>query len=387
MSAAFAPPLSPESKTSREPATPWRELLLLFLGSRLIIFVTAGLSVLIVNKGAYFSQPKSWLDWFNHWDSTWFLDVAENGYHFARLGGSNNVVFLPLYPLLVRMASVGGLISFKSSGYAVSLGCLWVACVWLWRTVAREWGDPRLAGQAVAFLLFSPVSFFFSSIYSEALFLPLAIGCIASARRQRWWLAGLLGALAAGTRLVGVFLVIPILWEFLVSLRPVPRDRWLSRWPQFVACGLPVAGLAVYFLLMWVRLGDPLMYFRGQSYWGRHFTWWWGTFANNSFAGQPMFYRIWFAAAVLSAFGLLALGPWLRIPTSYLLWALAMEFICVSSRSVEALPRYFSVIFPLYVVLALLTRRQPQLTSPLLALMVALQTLSVILFVNGYWFT
>jgi len=60
--------------------------------------------------------------------------------------------------------------------------------------VARESGDGRLATHAVTFLLFSPVSFFFSSIYSEALFLPLAIGCIAFARQQRWWLAGLLGA-------------------------------------------------------------------------------------------------------------------------------------------------------------------------------------------------
>jgi hypothetical protein len=161
----------------------------------------------------------------------------------------------------------------------------------------------------------------------------------------------------------------------------------LSRWPQFVASGLPIVGLAVFFLQMWLRFGDPLMYFHGQSYWGRHFTWWWGLFANNSFTQQPAFYQIWFAAAVASAFGLLVLGARLRVPTAYLLWGLASEFVCISARSVEGLPRYFSVIFPLYIVLALLARRWPHLMSPLLALMVALQTLSVVLFVNGYWFT
>lgn len=387
MSSAFAQAPEPKPHAREEPAIAWRELLVLFVGSRLTIFITAGLSLLIVKKGPFYTPPESCLDWFTRWDAVWFLNVAEHGYHFARMGDPNNVVFLPLYPFLVRLASIGGLIDLKIAGYAISLGCLWIACVWLWRAVAREWGDGRLATQTVAFLLFCPVGFFFSCIYSEALFLPLAIGCIASARQRRWWLAGLLGALAANTRIVGVLLVLPLFWELLLSHRSLPRNKWLSHWPQFVACILPIFGLAAYFLLMWAHFGDPLMYFRGQSYWGRHFTWWWGLFANNSFTQQSPFYQIWFAATVVVAFGLLALGARLRVPATYLIWGVASEFICISSRSAEALPRYLSVIFPLYIVLALLVRRWPQLTSPLLALMVALQTLSVILFVNGYWFT
>jgi hypothetical protein len=54
---------------------------------------------------------------------------------------------------------------------------------------------------------------------------------------------------------------------------------------------------------------------------------------------------------------------------------------------VEGLPRYFSVVFPLYVALALLVRRWPRLGTPLLAGSVAAQTLCLTLFANGYWFT
>jgi len=372
---------------SAEPRLAWRELLILFIGSRLAIVLTAAVSLLIVKKGPFYTPPGSCLDWFTRWDAGWFLDVAQHGYHFTRLGESNNIPFLPLYPLVVRVASLGGLIPLNLAGYLVSLGCLWTACVWLWRVVVREWGDPKLATRAVTFLLCGPVNFFFSCIYSEALFLPLAIGCIALARQRRWWLAGLLGALAASTRIAGVLLIIPMGWELLIVIRSEGRGRWRAHGIRLVACGLPALGLAAYCLLMWVQFGDPLMYVRGQAHWGRHFAWWWDLFARASFTGQPLFYQIWFAGAVVIAFSLLALGVWLRVPATYLIWGLATAFIALSSRLPEGLPRYLSVIFPLYFVVALLVRRWPALLVPLLVITLALQTLSVTLFVNGYWFT
>jgi Gpi18-like mannosyltransferase len=104
---------------------------------------------------------------------------------------------------------------------------------------------------AVAFLLFGPVSFFFSSIYSEALFLPLAIGCIDRARRGRWWQAGALGALAGLTRFIGLMLVIPLVWQYAESHLRAGRGlrglrlglcwpaccRWRASGPIAFSCG------------------------------------------------------------------------------------------------------------------------------------------------------
>src|SRR5581483_3893384 len=157
-------------------------------------------------------------DWFTQWDAAWYLDIARHGYTMGQPGAPTNVVFFPLYPAAIRLASLGGLISLKLAGYLVSLAGLWTASVLLWKLVQEEWNDPHLAKIAVAFLLFSPVSFFFSTLYSEALFLPLTIGCIYAARRKRWWLAGALGLLAALTRFIGLMLVVPLLWEYFTSL-------------------------------------------------------------------------------------------------------------------------------------------------------------------------
>lgn len=369
------------------PAVPWRTLALLLVASRAWLWLIAGVSQVFTPNGAHYTPPQSPLDWFMRWDAPWYRDLVDHGYSFTRDGDPTNVVFLPLYPALVKLATLGGLVPTPVAGYAVSLACLALACAWLWRTVAREWRDARTATLAVMFLLFGPVSFFFSTLYSEALFLPLGIGALMFAREQRWWLAGALGAAAAGTRFIGVILIVPLAWEFLAAHARAGRNWRELRLAPLCACALPLAGLAAFFALMWLQFGDPLMYFRGQLHWGRHFTWWWGLFARESYTGQPLFYQIWFAGTVIVAFGLMLLGARLRLPSVQLVFATAFGFVYISSRFVEGLPRYFSVVFPLYVVLALAVQRWPATRFPLLGSTLALQILSVTLFVNGYWFT
>lgn len=364
-----------------------RELLAFFVASRLLVWLVAGLSLDIVAKGAYFTPPSSWLDWFIRWDAQWYLDVATNGYQFSQAGDPTNVVFLPLYPILIQLFSLGGLIPLKLGGLIVSHLCLWQAGVWLWRLTVREGATPDAATLSVAFLFFGPVSFFFSTLYSEALFLLLTIGCIGLAREQRWWWAGTLGALVASTRFVGIVLIVPLCWEFIRSnLSSTPSWRSLRSYSAF-ACLLPLVGLGAYAAFMWLQFGDPLMYFRGQEHWDRHFTRWWILFARESFWGQSQFYQIWFSGTVVVAFSLLLVGVRLRLPTTYIIHGLTLGFIYISSRYAEAMPRYFSVVFPLYMVLGLACHKWPTLKLPLLTLSSALLSLSVILFVNGYWFT
>ena len=56
---------------------------------------------------------------------------------------------------------------------------------------------------AVWFFFIYPTSYFLHLAYTEATLLALALGCFWAARQRKWWLVGLLGALAAMTRLPG----------------------------------------------------------------------------------------------------------------------------------------------------------------------------------------
>ncbi len=382
-----SPAARPDAAAETSPATDWRKIAALFLGSRILIWAVAGVSLAVVAKGPYFSQQTPGQGWFMRWDAGLYLILATQGYHVDPVAHTGNVNFLPLYPLLVYVGSLGGWLKPWVVGYLVSLACLGGACVWLWKAVARERGDARLATLAVAFLLFGPVSFFFSTLYSESLFLLLAVGSLDSARRGRWWWAGILGALASLTRSIGVILIIPLLWQWFESARRAGR-RGPPAALQIAACLLPVTGFLLYCGYLGVRFGDPLAYFHTQDAgFGRHFAWFYGLFARESFSGQALFYQIWFASTVVTAFGLLLGGVLFRIPVAWSVFGLSALCIYVSSRLVESLPRYCSVIFPLYLVLALVARRWPRLALPLLTFSAALLALSVILFVNGYWFT
>src|SRR5688572_26682426 len=81
---------------------PWRRLAIWFVASRILIWVNAGLSTLIIVPGRFFTPPASAIKWLSHWDAAWYMHVAQNGYTFAA-DRMSSVNFLPLYPLLVRV--------------------------------------------------------------------------------------------------------------------------------------------------------------------------------------------------------------------------------------------------------------------------------------------
>jgi len=367
---------------------PWLEIAAYFLGSRALILLIGLLSPLVVAPGQYFEGPRPFPGVFVRWDTGWFLAIANQGY-FHIPNGESPVAFFPLYPLLVR--AVGWLLpgGTLAAGFLVSHLALFGAVVLLWRLAeekAAEGGSglaPGDGSRAVRFLLFGPVSLFFSLIYSESTFLFLAVACLYAAHRQVWWLAGLAGLGAALTRNVGLFLVAPLLIEYFELRLRAPwfrRDRpILGAWP----CLLPVLGILIWSGYLGWRFGNPLLFTEVQGAWERQLTWPWESFRSRF---EP-FYEWWFTGHALVALGLFVLALVLRLRSSLVVLAGLMLLLNLSAAHLEAIPRLTSVIFPLYLALAALLRRRSELDLPAFALSAALLSFSTVLFVNGYWFT
>lgn len=264
------------------------------------------------------------------WDATWFLTIARDGYE-----GDARPAFFPLYPLLV-----GALGGSGWAGVAVSATCAVVALAVVHRLAQLELGDAAASATVLA-LAFFPTSFFLTAVYSESLFLALSAGAFLAARTGRPALAGLLGALAAGTRSIGVLLVVP-LWLLLRG-----RSRaWVALVPL---------GLAAYCLFLWSARGDPWLPFQAQEVWNRSLGLPGLPGALADAQGDMLRRNLTDAAFLLFAVVATA-GALRRLPLAYGAWAAVALAVPLShpvdTQPLLSLPRFVLVLFPLHMWVA-----------------------------------
>ncbi len=151
-------------------------------------------------RGVADAVPRA-LSLLGGWDTTWYLDIAANGYDtFTPLVGVffTNFAFFPLLPGLMAAASTVGLNPFAAALVVSNLAFL-AALAGLHRLTVPRMGA-RGADLTVWVLALAPVAVYASMAYTEAVVLALAVAAALAAVRGRWWLAGLLAAPAALAR-------------------------------------------------------------------------------------------------------------------------------------------------------------------------------------------
>lgn len=318
---------------------------------------------------------------WSHWDGEHYLALATGGY--LQPPGNVSPAFFPLYPLLMRSLAelFGGPVSWGALsvwGVGISLVALPLALFFVYRIAEDGW-DKEVARGAVLALAFFPTAFFLSAVYTESLFLALSAGSLWAARvRKDLMLACLLAGLATATRNVGLFLLVPLLYEWF-------RNRDHYRWRIFYLALAP-SGLILYAAYLWLRFGNPLLFYTDQQKWGREpagpiatiinvrnsaaegaarlldpAPWSDPTLAGlaNQVAGGRNLYDLLFflfAGAVLLA-GLRDLPPDLSIYAALLILPAAL-FGTPQSPLMGA-PRYVLVAFPLFIVLGMLHKSRP----------------------------
>jgi hypothetical protein len=162
------------------------------------------------------------LEPWNRWDVEYYLKIATHGYR----NGDGTAQFHPLYPWLGRLAGfvLGG---NMLAGLLVLNSLCGLLFLVLFYWIAELDVSAATAKRAVMLCLHAPIAFILFAPYSEGLFLLCASAMFLMARRRAWWLAGTAGALAALTRQQGLFLVLPLAWEFWeATAQPASQRRW-----------------------------------------------------------------------------------------------------------------------------------------------------------------
>jgi hypothetical protein len=381
------------------PATPpWGRSLL----AALWVFAALRVAYLAVTVlGRQLAPGGPLIDSWLQWDATKYLNLAQVGY------GSppQDIAFFPLFPLLVHAVDVVLPGNFLVAGLVVTNLAAYGALVLLHRLVATDF-DLLLADRTIYLLGVFPTAYFLAAPYNHSLFLVLVLGCLYAIRRRAWWVAGALGALASGTRITGIFLVGPFVWEYL-RLRGWTggvRGSGLlvaARRVRFDALAVVVVpiGLIAFSAFCAVRYGDPLAFSHAQSYWAKHVSWpgytLWEALrqlaehslrSNYALIGDLAGTALGVALLVGSVWGRWALprDHWYLVAYAAPVLLMPLFYPLAQADPISGMARYLLDVSVLFVVLARALSR-PFLERAYVIVALTLQVGYLLMFLRGLW--
>jgi hypothetical protein len=329
----------------------------------------------VIYRHAMLDDPGDLLRMWSRWDAPHYLDLVVFGY---RAGDSSGllgphgyrsvypddlalyIVFYPLFPWLATIVNMLVDNPLLSAFVVSTVASMFVAPL-LYRLVGHD-EDATVAFRAAWFLLIFPTAYFLHIGYTEALFMALVLGSFLAARTDRWWLAGLLGGLAALTRVNGLVLIPALAAEaFTQWLQRPAEDRRLR--VEWLAIGLVGVGFAIYLGLNYAVYGTPFEFLRVQEdHWykslaapwdaiGSALGWFRSTNPDDRLMygfTELLFVGIGLVGTIFAAF---------RFRPSWFVWMAGNMLLFVSTSFLLSTPRYALTLFPLFVSLALVSRR------------------------------
>lgn len=312
-------------------------------------------------------SPGGLVDALCQWDCKWYMGIAAHGYapqpHFDTF--QSDWAFFPAYPASVWIVQSVTRLSTLFAGTLVSnlalLAGVWMGCRYLERTRP---GQGRAAFVVLA--LAGPYSFYFSTLYSEALFFLFATAAFWLWASDRPILAGIAGGLLSATRAIGVFLAVAFAIDLLRRHgRAAPR-KLLEEPQHLVALLLVPVGLFAYMLFLYLQLGDALAFSHVQVAWNREFTfplvWMAVGFLHYDLpklfdaAGYSYFYSAcWILVGLWLCCWLVVQRRWMELS-----FALFCIFVPLST-GLTSMPRYIASCPPLlFAATDLLARLRPR---------------------------
>lgn len=373
-------------------------LLFSFLSWRVLLFVFLFLAASIIqlqekflggNLEGYLRAPYLWA-WVN-FDGEHYLSIAYQGYlsltHF----------YFPAYSLITKfIASLfnQNFITIVISGLLVSNISFLIALIGFWKLIRLDYKE-KIASLAILLLLVFPTSFYFGSFYTESLFLALCVWSFYFARKQKWLLAGILGAVLTATRIVGIALIPALIVELWLQKRK--NKRLGLFWPVIGILLVPL-GLFAYMYYLKIVTGDPLEFFHSVAIFGEQrsvsltllpqvfYRYFFKVLPNLNYNYFPVVFTTFLEIMTAIAFLILAVVSFFRLRLSYAFYFAVGYLIPTLSGSFSSLPRYVLVLFPAFFLLAVyLSKISKALRVIFFVILFTCLAVAVALFTRGYW--
>jgi Gpi18-like mannosyltransferase len=360
----------------------WRIYILLLAFFAIVSMPLAGRNFLGGGLENYLSNPLLF-SWAN-FDGEHYLSISQIGYRGLEQA------FFPVYPHLMRFLAAPFGNTFTASvvtGLFISNVSFVFALYFLYKLLRLDFSH-YLSLLTILVLITFPTSFYFGAVYSESLFLLLTILSFYLARKDHWLLASIVGAVASATRIFGLLLLGALLLEALQKRTRLRKYFWIIFIP---------VGLALYILYQWMSTGDPLAFYNLQKLVGpqhesgitlipqvyvRYIKMLFSVEFTN-----PIYQTIFLEFFVgLLFFFLPIYGYFKKVRLSYILFALVGFLLPTIQGSLSSVPRYVLVLFPSFLILAMIINKFPKFLQGLLLVLSSIwMSVEVVLFLRGYW--
>jgi hypothetical protein len=226
----------------------------------------------------------------NHWELLQYLRalcvydcnayerLALNGYEgrpsgFDK-GDANNWAFFPFYSILAWAVSrLTGLSVLAAGSVLTAVLTVWAAIL-SWPLFDKNF---RAYFLFCFFLFLGPFSYYFTTLYTEALFILLTVAGFVMLRQRDYVTAGVTGALMSATRSTGLLFMAAIV---IAALQNHLKDGgtaggfFRSLWKRtdlLLAVALVPIGISCFAIFLWLHSGDALAFQHIQRAWGRAF--------------------------------------------------------------------------------------------------------------------
>ncbi|MDH3752594.1 MAG: mannosyltransferase family protein [Acidimicrobiia bacterium] len=326
--------------------------------------------------------------WQRH-DTVRYLRIAREGYSH-----SIDSVFAPLYPLLIRAVAtpLGGDSAARMLAALIVSNTALIGLLYVFLRLVSSNFDDRTAIRSMIALLVFPTGFFLAAGYAEPLTLFALFASLLQLQKGRTLQAGMLGAVAALSRLTGWVASIPIAWSLWHRRHEVRAAGPATVAKEVAAAGLPIVASASFLAYRWLN-GLPSITWVYENEWFSETSWpghdfllsFWWIVSGSVPEGTAFSFYIDFLAVCLA----LAAWRWSwnRMPRTWVMYTIAATLFmmlpvnhAVTHRSVS---RYVLAVFPVFVMLASI--RSARLRRTLAMVSGTLSLIFMFTFGSWYW--
>jgi Gpi18-like mannosyltransferase len=266
-----------------------------------------------------------------------------------------------------------------------------MALYFLFKLWKEEYGG-KVTQTALLILLTFPTAFYFGSVYSESVFLLLAVLTFWFAKKDKFLIAGIMAALSSATKIQGVFLFV-----FLaIELWGKYRGKWGEMKKTLLKdiSGLLVSplGLLGYMYYLYKATGDPVYFLTAQPAFGAEraavplvtlpqviyrYIKMLLTVTPQNMAFWNAFLELFITLVLVGAL----IYAFKKIKFSYWVFTLIVVVLPTMTGTLTSVPRYALMAFPLIPIFAKFNKARIYIIIAQVLLEIAL----VALFTRGYW--